>query len=114
MYNKGWHQNVLLICLKGLLIQTAENEGENSRIVVVSSEANEFPRNLNFIDDIHFSRDCMAGTLWAPFKIYGASKLCNILFTIELANQLEQHRNNHSINYWLELFLKFILFNAHR
>ena len=88
------------------MIQTGENEAENARIITVSSEANEYPKNLNFIDDINFTRDNRAGTLWAPFKIYGASKLCNILFTIELANKLE---HNGEFNHYFFIFDNKIL-----
>lgn len=70
------------------MIKTAEREAENGRIINVSSMAHHLCWNLNF-DDINFLRDPRAGSLWFPFKIYGASKLCNILFSTELARKLE-------------------------
>lgn len=72
------------------MIKTAEKEKENVRIINVSSDANYFCRKLN-LDDLNFVRDGTAGMFWAPFKIYGTSKLCNILFSLELANKLEPH-----------------------
>ena len=70
------------------MIKTSKMQQENVRIINVSSEANKLCRSLNF-EDLNFERDSYAGTYWSPFKIYGASKLCNILFTIELANKLK-------------------------
>lgn len=72
------------------MIRTAEKEQENARIINVSSDANHLCRSLNF-EDLNFVRDRTAGTFLAPYKIYGTSKLCNILFSIELANKLELH-----------------------
>jgi retinol dehydrogenase-12 len=70
------------------MIETGEKEQEETRIINVSSDMSFFCRNLN-LDDLNFARDNSAGTMWAPYKIYGASKLCNILFSIELSNKLK-------------------------
>ena len=54
-----------------------------ARVVVVASSAhNRAVRGLNF-DDLQYERSYSAG------KVYGASKLANILFTKELASRLE-------------------------
>ncbi len=76
--------------IKGLMIETGEKEEENTRIINVSSHANNICRNLP-LDDLNFLRDRTAGTMWAPFKMYGASKLCNVLFSVDLSNKLERH-----------------------
>ena len=55
------------------MIQIGENEAGNVRIITVSSEANEYPKNLNFIDYINFTLNTRAGKLCAPFKIVEAS-----------------------------------------
>lgn len=78
---------ILLCQFTGLMIETTKKHQGNVRIINVSSEANRLCRSLNF-DDLNFERDSFAGTYLSPFKIYGASKLCNILFTIELVNKL--------------------------
>ncbi|MGJ8686220.1 MAG: SDR family oxidoreductase [Spongiibacteraceae bacterium] len=54
-----------------------------SRIVSVASDAYHFVPGVNF-DDIE-----MHHTPYKPFKVYGNAKLCNILWTRELAKQLE-------------------------
>ncbi|XP_057370182.1 retinol dehydrogenase 11-like [Daphnia carinata] len=83
--------------LLGLMIKTAENEQENVRIINVSSDISYFCRSLNF-EDLNFVQDRTAGTFLAPYKIYGTSKLCNILFSMELANKLEHHGNAITVN----------------
>ncbi len=52
------------------------------RIVNVSSEAHMYIKGINF-DDLNFNEGFRA------IKVYGHSKLANILFTRELAKQLE-------------------------
>ena len=49
------------------MIQTGENEAENARIITVSSEANEYPKNLNFIDYINSTLNNRAGKLWVAW-----------------------------------------------
>ena len=44
------------------MIQIGENEAGNVRIITVSSEANEYPKNLNCIDYINFTLNNRAGT----------------------------------------------------
>lgn len=79
------------------MVQTSE-KGEDVRIVIVSSVANNFCRSFS-LDDLNFTRYRTAGTLWSAIKIYGASKICNILFTVELANKLKSHgKNNISLS----------------
>jgi len=70
------------------MIETAEKEQEKSRVINVSADLSFLCRNLN-LDDLNFARDNTAGTLWSPLKIYGASKLCNILFSVELSSKLQ-------------------------
>ncbi|KAI9565800.1 hypothetical protein GHT06_009595 [Daphnia sinensis] len=83
--------------LLGLMIKTAEKEQENVRIINVSSDAHYICRSLNF-EDLNFIHDRTAGTFLAPYKIYGTSKLCNILFSIELANKLEHNGRAVTVN----------------
>jgi NAD(P)-dependent dehydrogenase (short-subunit alcohol dehydrogenase family) len=64
--------NLLLDRLKGM---------PGARIVCVSSDAHKFGR-LDF-DDLQSAKR------YGGFRTYGASKLCNILFTRELARRLE-------------------------
>jgi NAD(P)-dependent dehydrogenase (short-subunit alcohol dehydrogenase family) len=81
------------------MIKTAESEEECTRVINVSSYANNFCNNLD-LNDLNFVHDSTAGTLWAPFKIYGASKLCNILFSKELSNKLECHGESFIIPFF--------------
>jgi len=55
-----------------------------ARVVSVSSEAHRSAK-MNW-DDLQMKRD------WSSFRAYGQSKLCNILFTRELAHRLEGTR----------------------
>jgi hypothetical protein len=55
------------------------------------------------LNDLNFVHDSTAGTLWAPFKIYGASKLCNILFSKELSNKLERHGESYNNFFFLNI-----------
>ena len=64
---------------QGLLVKT-----EGSRIVNVSSEAHRFCRRLD-VTDLSFDR---TRTEKQIFGIYGVTKLCNLLFTRELAAKL--------------------------
>lgn len=54
-----------------------------ARIVSVASEAHAFCKGVQF-DDPEFSQQS-----YKTFKVYGHSKLCNILWTRHLAKQLE-------------------------
>lgn len=54
-----------------------------ARIVSVASEAHAFCKGVQF-DDLEFARQ-----KYKTFKVYGHSKLCNILWTRHLAKQLE-------------------------
>ena len=56
--------------------------GEGSRIINVASGAHDFVRGINF-DDLNSEKR------YRTFKVYGQSKLANMLFTIELARRLE-------------------------
>ena len=64
-----------------LLLEKLKASG-NARIVGTSSGAHEFLKALN-IDDLQ------AEHAFSFMKVYGNSKLCNILFTRELAKRLE-------------------------
>ncbi len=67
--------------LTHLLLDTLKNSAP-SRIVNVSSEAHIFYKRINF-NDLSFE------TGFGSMKVYGHSKLANILFTRELAKKLE-------------------------
>jgi NAD(P)-dependent dehydrogenase (short-subunit alcohol dehydrogenase family) len=65
------------------LIETARRDREPSRIVVVSSEAHAlFCRGIDF-EDIERRRS------FATFRVYGETKLANILMVRELARRLD-------------------------
>ena len=64
--------------LRDRIVQSAP-----ARIVSVASEAHTFVKGVQF-DDIEF-----ATTPYKTFKVYGHSKLCNILWTRHLAKQLQ-------------------------
>ncbi|MDM4770721.1 SDR family oxidoreductase [Solimonas sp. SE-A11] len=64
--------------LRQRLIQSAP-----SRIVSVSSGAHAFVKGLQ-LDDLEFQRNG-----FSTFAVYGHSKLCNLLWTRELARQLQ-------------------------
>ncbi|MBM4247589.1 MAG: SDR family oxidoreductase [Deltaproteobacteria bacterium] len=68
---------LLTSLLAGKLAQTP-----GARVVTVSSDAHGSGGALDF-DDLQSRRR------YAPFGVYGRSKLCNILFTRELARRLE-------------------------
>ena len=68
--------------LTNLLIEELKQE-KNSRIINVSSGAHAFVKAFNF-DDIHAKKS------YKPFKVYGYSKLANILFTRKLSNVLKK------------------------
>ena len=57
-------------------------EGTPSRIINVSSGAHAFVKGFNF-DDVNSLNE------YKPFKVYGYSKLANILFTKKLSQVLE-------------------------
>tara|TARA_X000000368_G_C22954258_1_gene678043 strand:- start:55 stop:903 length:849 start_codon:yes stop_codon:yes gene_type:complete len=74
--------------LTNLLLENLKN-GSPSRIVNVSSGAHAFVKGFNF-DDIHSLKE------YKPFKVYGYSKLANILFTKKLAQILD--KDNITVN----------------
>jgi retinol dehydrogenase 12 len=60
-----------------------------ARIVNVASDAHKFvPRGFDF-DDPMAERHFGFPTVWTGMRVYGMSKLANILFTVELARRLE-------------------------
>ena len=65
----------------GILLTKINCEG--GRIINVASGAHDFVRGINF-DDLNSERR------YRIFKVYGQSKLANMLFTIELARRLER------------------------
>ena len=65
---------------KGLMIKT-----DGVRIINVSSIGHRFCKQLD-LDDLTFERNPAAEKF---LQIYGITKLCNILFTRELAKKLE-------------------------
>ena len=64
-------------------------EDSPSRIINVSSGAHAFVKGFNF-DDVHSLKE------YKPFKVYGYSKLANILFTKKLAQILD--KDNITVN----------------
>jgi NAD(P)-dependent dehydrogenase (short-subunit alcohol dehydrogenase family) len=66
--------------LTGLLLP-ALRQAESARIVNVASNAHHFVRDMGF-------EDMQAEQNYRTFKVYGRSKLANILFTRELALRL--------------------------
>src|SRR5262249_52128297 len=62
------------------LLEAAGQPGRTARIVNVASEAHRSAR-LD-MDDLMSERG------YSPMRVYGNSKLCNILFTYELARRL--------------------------
>jgi len=64
-------------------------EDSPSRIINVSSGAHAFVKGFNF-DDVH------SLTEYKPFKVYGRSKLANILFTKKLSQILD--KDNITVN----------------
>ncbi len=73
------HLAPLLLC--NLLLDTV-TATEAARIIVVASGAHAFHKGIKF-DDPHFESG------FSSMKVYGHSKLANILFTRELSKRLE-------------------------
>jgi NAD(P)-dependent dehydrogenase (short-subunit alcohol dehydrogenase family) len=66
--------------LTNLLLPALKADGK-ARVVTVASDASK--RSIIDFDDLQLERG------WGPMKVYGRSKLMNILFTVELARRLE-------------------------
>jgi NAD(P)-dependent dehydrogenase (short-subunit alcohol dehydrogenase family) len=64
---------------------------ESARVVNVASDAHRFVGGFNF-DDPMSERGFGFPTVVTGLRVYGMSKLANILFTIELARRLERTR----------------------
>ncbi|TNE46078.1 MAG: SDR family oxidoreductase [Deltaproteobacteria bacterium] len=79
-----WAVNHLAYFLLTHLLLDRIKESDYARIVNVSSGAYKFASKGIQWDDIQFER-----TPYKGFPVYGQSKLANILFTQELARQLE-------------------------
>jgi NAD(P)-dependent dehydrogenase (short-subunit alcohol dehydrogenase family) len=73
--------NLLLDVIKA----SAESSPEGARIVSVSSEAHRSAKHVRW-EDLQYKNG------YSSFGAYGQSKLCNILFTRELARRLEGTR----------------------
>lgn len=65
--------------LTNLLLPVLKAE-DKARIVTVASDASK--RSIIDFDDLQLERG------WGPMRVYGRSKLMNILFTVELARRL--------------------------
>ena len=74
--------NHLAYFLLTMLLLERLRESAPARVVNVGSDAHKFVSGINF-DDIGFS----SGYTWT--RVYGHSKLANLLFTTELARRLE-------------------------
>ncbi|KAG2459609.1 DHR13 reductase, partial [Polypterus senegalus] len=68
-----------------ILLLDRLKQAEAGRVVVVASEAHHW----GSIDSRFLSGVATKNTSWSSFRSYCDSKLCNILFTRELANKLE-------------------------
>ena len=77
-----WALNHLAYFLLTDLLLDTLKAGAPSRIVSVASDAHRMVSGIDF-DDIEGKKT------YKPFRIYGQSKLANILFTRELARRLE-------------------------
>ncbi|KII91866.1 hypothetical protein PLICRDRAFT_696844 [Plicaturopsis crispa FD-325 SS-3] len=76
--------------LLSLLKHTAELPDSDVRIVNVASQASKFvPKNVHFKTVEDFNRSYDDVWFWPALKRYGASKLCNILWTRALQARLE-------------------------
>lgn len=82
-FEETWAVNHLGYFLLTNLLLDRIKESNNARIINVSSGAYQFVKGIQW-DDIQFER-----TPYKGFPVYGQSKLANILFTKELARQLE-------------------------
>ena len=74
--------NHLAYFLLTLLLLDRLRESAPARIVNVGSDAHKFVSGINF-DDVGFAHG------YKSMRVYGHSKLANLLFTIELARRLE-------------------------
>ena len=81
-YEEVFAINHLAYFLLTVLLVDKLKEANGSRIVNVSSGAHAFVKGFNF-DDVNSLKE------YKPFKVYGYSKLANILFTKKLATILE-------------------------
>ncbi|MDX1586643.1 MAG: SDR family oxidoreductase [Balneolaceae bacterium] len=68
--------------LTNLLLDTLIS-ADSARIVNVSSEVHRLGASVFDLDDLQLEQD------FTPIKAYGVSKLCNIMFTRELARRLK-------------------------
>lgn len=68
-----------------MIISDRLKENPNSRIVNVSSLAGKTVRKFDTKNLNHYPEDIFNSNM----EVYGRSKLCNILFTIELSNRLK-------------------------
>lgn len=80
-YEQVFAVNHLAPYLLTRLLQDRLVESAPSRVVVVASDAYTFDQ----LDP----DDYMSSTRWQPMKVYGRSKLCNLLFAAELQKRLE-------------------------
>eukprot|EP01134_Creolimax_fragrantissima_P007089 CFRG7089T1 len=65
---------------------------EGGRIINVASDSYSFVSGINF-DDLGF------GNGFSAFKVYGHSKLCNIMFTRQLTKRLEGRNSTGTLSY---------------
>lgn len=81
-FEETWAVNHLGYFLLTQLLLPRLKERPKTRIINVSSDAYSFIKGLQW-DDLQFEHG------YKSFKVYAHSKLANILFTFELARQLE-------------------------
>src|SRR5688500_12104315 len=80
-YEQVFAVNHLAPYLLTRLLQERLVESAPSRVVVVASDAYK-------VDQLD-PDDYMSEGRWNPMKVYGRSKLCNLLFAVELQKRLE-------------------------
>lgn len=84
-YEEVFAINHLAYFLLTTLLIDKLKEGNDSRIVNVSSGAHAFVKGFNF-------EDVQSEDVYKPFQVYGYSKLANILFTKKLSAILENEK----------------------
>lgn len=93
----GWERQMGVnhfghFALTQMLRGRLQSQSYPSRVVVLASTAHSIGKVD--VGDLHYSK----GRRYSAWGAYGQSKKANILFTKELADQLQQHSHSHSNN----------------
>ena len=86
-----WALNHLAYFLLTDLLLPLLNKTPGARVVSVASDAHRFVRGIHF-EDVEYKQG------YGSWKVYGHSKLANILFTRELARRLKESGSNVTAN----------------